>query len=120
MNFSAHHRIRTSREFQKILQHGAKRNCGCFILKLIKHSKDTPIRESRLGIIASKKVGNAVKRNRAKRLFREIFRKNQKSFLYSCDIVIIVFSNFDTYTYDELEKRFINAIQLLKQNEKSH
>ena len=120
MNFSAHHRIRTSREFQNVLLYGEKRNCGCFILKRTKHLKDSHFRENRLGIIASKKVGNAVKRNRAKRLFREIFRKNQKSFLSSCDIVIIVFSNFDAYTYEELEKRFIKAIQLLTQNEKSH
>jgi ribonuclease P protein component len=29
---------------------------------------------NRLGIVASKKVGNAVKRNRAKRVIREAFR----------------------------------------------
>ena len=37
----------------------------------IKNS-DVPV--SRFGIVASKKVGNSVKRNRAKRVMREIFR----------------------------------------------
>ena len=33
--------------------------------------------DNRLGIVASKKVGNAVKRNRAKRVIREAFRLSE-------------------------------------------
>jgi ribonuclease P protein component len=32
--------------------------------------------DARLGIVASRKLGDAVRRNRAKRLIREIFRRN--------------------------------------------
>ena len=35
---------------------------------------------NRIGIVASKKVGNAVKRNRAKRVIREAFRLAERKF----------------------------------------
>jgi len=43
----------------------------------------------RLGIAASKKIGNSVVRNRMKRLIREVFRRNRKLFPISADIVVI-------------------------------
>ncbi len=43
---------------------------------------------TRLGIIVGKKVGNAVKRNRIKRLIREYFRTNALHFPGGIDIVI--------------------------------
>jgi ribonuclease P protein component len=43
---------------------------------------------ARLGIVASKKVGGAVARNRAKRLLREMFRTT--SFPAGIDLVVIV------------------------------
>jgi ribonuclease P protein component len=45
---------------------------------------------ARLGIVASKKIGDSVRRNRAKRLIREIFRQNPRpAGSRSVDIVII-------------------------------
>ncbi len=43
---------------------------------------------TRLGVIVSKKTGNAVKRNRVKRLIRELFRLNKSRFPQGYDIVI--------------------------------
>jgi ribonuclease P protein component len=41
----------------------------------------------RLGIAATKKLGGAVQRNRAKRLIREVFRRNNT--FAGCDIVVV-------------------------------
>jgi ribonuclease P protein component len=45
---------------------------------------------ARLGVVASKKVGGSVVRNRVKRLVREAFRKNPDAFPDDLDVVIIV------------------------------
>jgi ribonuclease P protein component len=44
----------------------------------------------RLGVVASRKVGPAVARNRAKRLVREAFRLHPEVFPRGLDVVIIV------------------------------
>ena len=44
---------------------------------------------ARLGITVSKKVGNAVQRNRVKRVVREVFRRNQTLFSNGSDYVFI-------------------------------
>ena len=44
---------------------------------------------SRLGITVSKKIGNAVKRNKVKRRIREFFRLNKSCFPKGYDIVIV-------------------------------
>jgi len=47
-------------------------------------------RRQRLGITASRKVGNAVQRNRAKRLLREAFRCIRTELPSGIDLVVIV------------------------------
>lgn len=44
---------------------------------------------NRLGITAGKKVGNAVHRNRAKRIIRQAYSENEKELPLGIDIVIV-------------------------------
>jgi ribonuclease P protein component len=44
---------------------------------------------SRLGLVVSKKVGNAITRNRIKRVIRESFRMSEQKSLCNFDVVVI-------------------------------
>jgi ribonuclease P protein component len=56
----------------------------------------------RLGITASRKVGNAVQRNRAKRLLREAFRCIRTELPSGLDLVVIVRQGIGARTLDDV------------------
>jgi ribonuclease P protein component len=70
--FRPHERIRRRAEFQNVYEHGARVH-GRYATVFILANQRTV---GRLGIAATKKLGGAVQRNRAKRLIREVFRRN--------------------------------------------
>lgn len=49
-----------------------------------------PDASTRLGVVASRKVGNAVERARAKRRLREAFRRHRGAFAASTDDVVLI------------------------------
>jgi len=59
--------------------------------------------EKKVGFIASKKVGNAVKRARAKRRMRALFFDNQESLIDGI-YLIVAKDRINQMNYDELEK----------------
>lgn len=43
----------------------------------------------RLGVIASRKVGGGVQRTRARRLLRDVYRRNRHRMAGGCDVVLV-------------------------------
>lgn len=80
-------RVRKRREFEAAQKAGRRVTTPHFVLLL--HARDES-GVARLGIVASRKVGNAVTRNRAKRLVREAFRSTRDLFQAGIDLVVIV------------------------------
>ena len=69
-------RIRRRPDYQLVYDRGAKVGGKFSTIFILPH--DGPgKRPSRLGIAATKKLGGAVVRNRAKRVIREVFRRNK-------------------------------------------
>ncbi|MCX7981916.1 MAG: ribonuclease P protein component [Syntrophales bacterium] len=62
------------------------------------------IGKTRFGIITSRRIGGAVKRNRIKRLLREVFRLNKHHFPAGHDIIVIVKKPLPPLSYAEVEK----------------
>jgi ribonuclease P protein component len=77
-------RLTLNRDFQQVYQRGILVQNYYFNL----YSYENGLGENRLGIIASKKIGTAVKRNRAKRLLREAYRLLEKNCRKGFDLVI--------------------------------
>ena len=68
--------LKKEKEFSKVYQKGQKKHTKYVIIIFLNNN----LNEKRFGFVASKKTGNAVKRNRIKRLFREVVRLNYNKF----------------------------------------
>src|SRR5207245_1289189 len=79
-------RIRRSREFREIADAGRRRSSSAFVL-IVASTRGSA--RARLGITASRKVGDAVARNRVKRRIREWFRRGGREQLAGLDAVVI-------------------------------
>ena len=83
MRFRPEQRIRRRAEFQQVYERGAKIGGLYSTIFLLRNELSV----TRLGIAATKKLGGSVQRNRAKRLIREVFRRNNVA--EGFDIVVI-------------------------------
>lgn len=83
--FPKENRLRSQEDFSLVYREGSKEKTDFFTF-YIRQKEEAP---PRIGIVTPGKIGNAVKRNRAKRIIRESFRKNKKRF-DKLDVVIII------------------------------
>ena len=77
--------MRRQSDFQRVKRSGKSWAHPLAVLQVITNS----LPYSRIGFMASRYVGNAVNRNRAKRLLREAFRCHGTSILPGWDLLLI-------------------------------
>ena len=65
----------------------------------------------RFGFIASKKVGNSVQRNRARRLMREVIRLHLSEIRNDIQIILIARASIKGVSYREVEKSMMNMLK---------
>lgn len=83
MNFRPEERIRRRAEFKNVYDRGVRFHSRYSTVFILPNERGV----GRLGIAATRKLGGAVQRNRAKRLIREVFRRNKIASGF--DVVII-------------------------------
>lgn len=93
-------------DFEEAYSAGRREECGFFVLVALDRSAGP----SRLGISVSRKVGNAVARNRCKRLIREVFRRNSARLPTGWDLVVVVRRSLVDSGYAEIEQQLVAAI----------
>jgi ribonuclease P protein component len=97
-------RIRRRVEFQQVYDKGIRVHGRYSTLFVLPNA--LPV--GRLGIAATRKLGGAVQRNRAKRLIREIFRRNKVA--PGFDIVVVPRRELLGTTQTALETDYLNAL----------
>jgi len=98
-------RIVRSSDFQLLYKSGIRVNSRRFVL----FGRENEVGCHRLGITVSKRVGNAVVRNRIKRIFREIFRKSRNDMPGQLDLVVNAKAGWAGAGYWDLREEFLAA-----------
>ncbi len=93
-------RIRKRRDYLTLYQQGVRKHSEHFTCIVCPN----PSGVRRLGITIIKKVGNAVTRNRIKRLIREFYRLHKPRLPASLDIVIMVKVRKGLPTHQEVKR----------------
>jgi ribonuclease P protein component len=86
LSFPKKRRLASNRQFKAVLDHG--RRAGDHLLTL--YMAPNPHGYPRLGVSVGKSSGNAVVRNRLKRLLREAFRQSQHQIPQDFDYVLMI------------------------------
>lgn len=98
--FTAGEHVRKRADFELIYKTGFKRS-GRLMTMFTREREAGP---ARLGIAATRKMGDAVERNRAKRLVRELFRHNKPS--TAIDVVVVPRREMLDASFDRIETEF--------------
>ena len=101
-------RIKQPRDFLRVRQSGERAVKGCLIANWLRLPADSP---SRLGVVVSKKVGNAVVRSRAKRLLRESYRQHQHEFTQPLDLVLVARNSIKEKDFAGVERDVLSTLR---------
>ena len=112
-SFPKSKRLVSNRQFRAVLAHRRRRSDGLLTL----YVAENDCGHSRLGVSVGKAHGNAVVRNRLKRLLREAFRQSQDQIPQGFDYVLMFDSrrrSGDPPTFEQVKTSFLRLLQGLK------
>jgi len=121
MRLGPERRVRKRPEFLDLTARGVRVATAHFVLLAAKQASDP--RPSRLGITASRRVGNAVVRNRLKRLAREAFRALAGVLPVGHDLLVICRQPGDLsaqQVIQEWDRALPRLLKLIERGEPSH
>lgn len=98
--------LKKSPEIELVKREGHRFQTALF--NLVSCPSDEP--QARVGIIVGKRLGNAVLRNRAKRLFRELSRHCGKRLVQHRAFLVFPRRNALTVAFSQLEEAWIAAL----------
>ena len=106
-SLSRDQRIVRSSEFRAVMASGA-RGVSPYLVA-IRPPGVTAGAPPRLGVVASRKVGGAVRRSRAKRLLREVYRRGERP---AGDLVLIARRGIEEASWPDLERAYRAATRM--------
>lgn len=119
VNLSIVKSIRRNRQFKQFKENGKRYNKRFFSLVVVKNNdygKTSPIQSGiGLAVITSKKIGNAVKRNKIRRWIKEYFRKSKNRIPFNIDYLVITKPGIFEYGYENIIRDLENAIEKIRE-----
>ena len=94
--------LTSNAQFKRAYGKGTSAVCAGFVL----YARRNGQRVNRLGLTVSKKLGGAVKRNRARRRLKEMYRLNEDMLRKGFDIVLVARAGALYLRFDKLESEF--------------
>jgi ribonuclease P protein component len=120
MRFNKQRRLLKASDFNRVFKQGRRLSVPEFTMAFrIRPSKDDQSFPPRLGLSVSRKVGNAVVRNKVKRRLREIFRLNQGILTSGAEIVVIPRKEVSNFGFFELKSKFLGLWERSKLKKKA-
>ena len=101
--------LKQNHEFRRLYSKGKSAVSPYFVV----YCRRTNRPLSRLGITTGVKLGNAVKRNRARRRIRALYRTHEARLAAGYDIVIVARTRVIYGRYAELERSFVQLTKKL-------
>jgi len=105
------HRLRKNEQFQEVFQKGNSAANKQFVLYSAKQEGQAAFRA---GISVSKKIGNAVIRNRVKRLIREALSRLESKIPSGLDLIIIARPGVEAMSLDAIEQSLVHVMKRAK------
>ena len=102
------HSLKKNSEFQTVYRTGKSYANKYLVMYVL----DTGRKETRIGISASKKIGNSVVRHRFARLIRESFRLNEDMIKDGKDIIVVARAAAKDKKFDKIESAFLHLCGL--------
>lgn len=101
-------RLTRREDFNKVYRYGKSSANFQFVVYSLPQTK---VQRFRAGISVSKKVGNAVVRNRIRRVVKEILRHHADRIRPHVDLVVIARKPAAEMEYKEMEKSLLHALK---------
>ena len=108
LKFNRAMRIKQGRDFSRVRQEGQRLVRGCLIANWLRLP---PSASPRLGVVTGGRIGNAVVRNRARRLLREVFRVHQQDLTQPVDLVLVARPSIAGKRFADVEKDFLTTLR---------
>ena len=108
LRFSRSSRMKLPGDFARARERGQRWVSGCLIANVLARPGGSA---SRLGVVTSKKIGDAVARSRARRLLRESFRLHQHDLTGAVDLVLVARPSIAGRKFAEVERDFLRVLR---------
>lgn len=103
-------RLLTKEDFEQVKRSKLKVRTSFFWGQAIHCTKSKVVR---IGIITTRKLGDAHIRNRARRIIRELFRRNVSKIQSTASMIVLPRKNMLEQEFENLETEFISFLDKL-------